>query len=368
MILLQSSAWPDSTSSLDLARLSETATGSLADIASRLGFAQQAAEFVGPLEQHTAGRNFAGLGAIAAAEVTLARVVEPHLDALAILAQARIDQAGTTDDGAARTNAAPLDTDGTVHTSLEPSDASTWGVFAAEAPGLQLQATQHDDGWRLTGTKPWCSLASQLSNALVTAHTAPGERRLFAVGLTDPGVTPDDSAWLARGLPLIPSAPVGFDAVAATPVGADGWYLRRPGFAWGGIGVAACWWGGAIPLVDRLLAAARARPDAELLLRTLGAAAIDLSMAENAVAEAARAIEHGHADGADGSRLAQRVRSTVRGRVDAIRAATLAALGPAPLTTEPAYLSRLSDLELYVQQDHGDRDLARFGRMLVEAD
>lgn len=342
MILLQSTAWPDSTSSLDLGRVSENAAGSLTDIASRLAFARETAELVGPLQQHTAGRTFAGLGVIAAAEVTLARVVEPHLDALAILAQAG--------------------------TALESLDAATWGVFAAEAPGRRLQATRVGDGWQLTGTKPWCSLASQLSHALVTAHTAPGERRLFAVALTDAGVTTDDSAWLARGLPLIPSAPVDFEAVPATPVGADGWYLRRPGFAWGGIGVAACWWGGAIPLVDRLLSAARERPDAELLLRTLGAAAIDLSIAENAVAEAARVIEHGHADGAVGSRLAQRVRSTVRGRVDAIRAAVLAALGPAPLTTEPDYLSRLSDLELYVQQDHGDRDLARFGRMLVEAD
>lgn len=341
MMRLQSTAWPTSAADLDLAQLTETAAGALRDIDSRIAFAPHAARLIGPLEQHSAGRCFAGLGALAAVEVTLARVVEPHLDAIGILGQA----------------------------GLEPPTISTWGVFAAEGPGVRLDATQtDDDGWQLTGTKPWCSLASRLSDALVTAHTGPGERRLFAVGLTDDGITTDDEAWAARGLPLVPSAPVAFDAVPATPVGDDGWYLRRPGFAWGGIGVAACWWGGVIPLVDRLLATARTRPDAELLLRTLGTAAIDLAVAENAIAEAARAIEHGHADGAAGSRLAQRVRSTVRFRVDAIRNGVLAALGPAPLTTEPAYLSRLSDLELYVQQDHGDRDLARYGRMLVEAD
>jgi len=340
MIRLQSTAWPSSGTSLDLGAVHDAATGSLASIESRLAFTSTAVRLVGPLEQHTAGRVFAGLGAIAAADVTLARVVEPHLDALAILHQA----------------------------DLEPPTVSTWGVFAAEAPGLRLDATLVDDAWQLTGTKPWCSLASRLSDALVTAHTAPGERRLFAVALTDPGVTTDDSVWLARGLPLVPSGPVGFDGVPASPVGDDGWYLRRPGFSWGGIGVAACWWGGAITLVDRLLAAARTRPDADLLLRTLGAAAVDLSIAEQAIADAAQAIEHGHADDTAGPRLAQRVRSTVRGRVDAIRAGVLGALGPGPLTSEPAYLARMSDLELYVQQDHGDRDLARYGRMLVEAD
>jgi alkylation response protein AidB-like acyl-CoA dehydrogenase len=340
MIRLQSTAWPASGTGLALPSLDAAAAGSIADLASRLAFTRQAVELVGPLEQHTAGRVFAGLGAIAAVDVTLARVVEPHLDALAILRQAE----------------------------LEPSPDSTWGVFAAEAPGVRLDAVRVDAGWVLSGTKPWCSLASSLSDALVTAHTGPNVRRLFAVALSAPGVTTDDSAWLARGMPLVPSAPVGFDVVPAAPVGDDGWYLRRPGFSWGGIGVAACWWGGASTLVERLLTAARARPDAELLLRTLGSAAIDLAIAEQAIADAAAAIEGGLADGAAGPRLAQRVRSTVRARVDAIRSGVLGALGPGPLTAEPAYLERMSDLELYVQQDHGDRDLARYGRMLVEAD
>jgi len=411
-IRLQSTAWPDSTGSLDLDRLTETASAALTTIESRIAYAPTAAELVRPLTRHTAGRTFAGLGALAAVEVTLARVVEPHLDAIAILAQAQQTQAQQGQAQQVQPPSQPLlesgespadaqeqpradgrhhpvadRTGATSHTSradradAQPQPAAdhadhtdrhqqadaTWGVFAAEGPGVRLDATQTADGWRLTGTKPWCSLASRLSDALVTAHTGPDERRLFAVHLGDPGVTTDDSAWLARGLPLVASAPVGFDAVPASPVGDDGWYLQRPGFAWGGIGVAACWWGGAIPLVDRLLEAARSRPDAELLLRTLGAAAVDLSIAENTIAEAARAIEQGAADGVRGSRLAQAVRSTVRGRVDAIRAGVLAALGPAPLTTDAAYLSRLSDLELYVQQDHGDRDLARYGRMLVEA-
>jgi len=84
------------------------------------------------------------------------------------------------------------------------------------------------------------------------------------------------------------------------------------------------------------------------------------------VAEAARAVEAGLVEGRRGAAIAQRVRSTVRGRVDAIRSRTVATLGPAPLTADASYLARVADLELYVQQDHGERDLARLGRMILD--
>ena len=82
----------------------------------------------------------------------VARVVEAHTDALAILREAGHD-----------------DVDG------------TWGVFAAEAPGARLDAVAVDGGYRLSGTKPWCSLADRLDHALVTAHVGE-QRQLFRVG------------------------------------------------------------------------------------------------------------------------------------------------------------------------------------------
>ena len=45
----------------------------------------------------------------------------------------------------------------------------------------------------------------------------------------------------------------------AAPVGGPGWYLARPGFAWGAIGVAACWHGGARGLQGTLLRASAGR-------------------------------------------------------------------------------------------------------------
>ncbi|WP_261783905.1 acyl-CoA dehydrogenase [Curtobacterium sp. TC1] len=308
----------------------------------RLAFARTLASDLPALAAGTAGGFFAALAAVAAADVALARTVEPHLDALGILAQAGID--------------APR--------------GSTWGVFAAEGPGLRLDAAPQADGSViLEGTKPWCSLASSLSHALVTAHVG-DDRVLVTVDLRQDGVTTHDETWVARGMPDVPSSPVDFRGVRAEPVGAPGWYLTRPGFAWGGIGVAACWWGGAVGLGRVLRDLAGDHPDSELLQAALGATVLDLADAEDALAGAAAEIDatavDGAATGPDWSLLAQTVRSRVRRAAAAVRERVVTTVGPAPLTTDPTVAARVADLELYVLQDHGTRDLARIGRIVVE--
>ena len=56
-----------------------------------------------------------------------------------------------------------------------------------------------------------------------------------------------DPEWTSRGLREIPSGTVHFDGRSRPcPLGGAGWYYQRPGFAWGGMGVAACWLGGAV--------------------------------------------------------------------------------------------------------------------------
>ena len=337
--MLRSSAWPSSARRVDSARIEEQAGRHGSSPADRLAFAQTVTTTASILSAGTAGSCFATLAAIAAADVATARTVEPHLDALGILAQAGV--------------------------AVPPG--STWGVFAAEGPGLRLAASSvsSDGPVVLDGTKPWCSLASTLSHALVTAHVG-DERQLFAVDLRQPGVTVHDEAWVARGMPDVPSGPVDFDGVRAEPVGGPGWYLRRPGFAWGGIGVAACWWGGAVGLARVLRALAAEHPESELLQAALGATVVDLADAEDALADAAARIDAvGHDDDTDWSLLAQLVRSRVRRAVDAVRSRVVATVGPGPLTTDPAVAARVADLELYVLQDHGDRDLARIGRKVL---
>ncbi|UKF81167.1 PIG-L family deacetylase [Clavibacter californiensis] len=295
------------------------------------------------------------LATLAAADLGIARTVEPHLDALAILDQER-DAAG--EDGA---------TGDATHAG--DAAARTWGVFAAEGGGDPLTAVADADGpdaVRLSGTKPWCSLAGSLTHALITAADDDGSRGLFAVDLRQPGVEVVPGAWVARGLVEVPSGPLRMRDVPARRVGAPGWYLERPGFHWGGIQVAACWYGGAVGLARTLLRAASREGADRLLLMHLGAVDAALDGARASLAEAAGLVDRGLASGEEGRLLAKRVRAVVARAVDETLTHAAHALGPAPLAQDADHAKRVADLGLYVRQHHAERDDASLGGALAE--
>lgn len=286
------------------------------------------------------------LATLGAADLTVARVVEPQLDALAILNEAEL--AGIKVDLSA----------------IGADAASTWGVFAAEGPGVRLTARLEASGWVLDGVKPWCSLAGRLSHALVTAHTPQG-RGLFALSLRDNGITVDPGAWVARGLTNVPSGPITMRQAAAVPVGQEQWYLQRPGFAWGGIGVAAVWLGGAVGVARALFAAARSKPEEPLRVLQLGAVDTALSAAITVLTGSAAVIDRGGLTSAEASLLAARVRAVVAEAVDQTLTRVGHTLGPAPLALDAEHARRVADLQLYVRQHHAERDLLSLGSMLV---
>lgn len=301
------------------------------------------------------------LASVAAVDVAAGRIFEPHLDALAILAQAGRDPRGV--DGA-------------------------WGVFAAEGPGARLEAKQDHAGILLGGSKPWCSLAPMLDHAVVTAHTETGGRAAFAVDLHHPGVTCEEPAWIARGLQEIPSGTVHFNQVPAGQLGGDGWYFSRPGFAWGGIGVAACWLGGAVAVArdyrESLRATAeRGREPDQIALAGLGEADRILSSSLQYLARTAALIDDGglaggghHPPGSDDHPAADRspwsealrVRGTVAAAVERVLSLVSRNRGPAPLAFDEPYAKRMADLALYVRQHHAQRDDAQLGALTLEGE
>ena len=290
--------------------------------------------------------HLATLATLGSVDLTVARTVEPHLDALAILHQA-----------------GPLD--------LSPVGAdasSTRGVYAAHAPGARLDArpagTGNEDGWVLDGTKPWCSLAADLSHAIITAHTGPTSRRAFAIALTD-GVSPLDGAWVARGLVDVPSGGLRLDGVPAVAVGNDEWYLSRPGFAWGGIGVAAVWFGAAHALRATLVDSLRRREPDQIALMHVGHLDTVLHAAELSLRHAAVAIDGGAAEGGAGAVLAARVRAVVAHAAETCLTVLGHALGPGPLTADEVHARRVADLTVYVRQHHAERDLAALGSAVL---
>jgi len=311
-----------------------TAVGEALALAEQLGASNPAPGRAGTRDLWEA------LATLGAYDLALARAVEPHLDAVAIMAAA------------------------------DSALAGSWGVFAAEGGDDPLRARRVGEGWLLTGTKPWCSLADRLDRALVTAGVDEGgERRLFAVALADARADgtalADTSAWVARGLTEIPSGSVHFKDAPATAVGDPDWYTARPGFAWGGIGVAACWFGGAVGVARTVRAAVRERHDPH------GEA--HLGAIDEAVQSARRALEEAAAlaeaptplDREQVRLLAKRVRATVARCVDEVLHRAGRALGPAPLALDAVHAKRVADLQLYVRQHHAERDLASLGRSIA---
>ena len=278
-------------------------------------------------------RLWEALATLGAVDLTVARVVEPHLDALAILGEHR--------DG-------------------------TWGVWAAEGPGVRLRAEVTPDGCSLTGRKPWCSLAADLSHALVTAWVDDERRQLFAVDLRQSGVTRDDAPWVPRGLTAVRSTAVDFADAAATPVGDPEWYLRRDGFAWGGIGVAAIWYGGSVGVARRLWRQAAERELDQVGRLHLGRVDAALTSASAVLLATAEAVDGGRIAGDAAALAAARARQVVADAAETVLLSADHALGPGPLT-EAEHAARVADLRLYLRQHHGERDTASLGGLVCAA-
>ncbi|MFJ2618442.1 acyl-CoA dehydrogenase [Glutamicibacter sp. NPDC087344] len=270
---------------------------------------------------------------VAALDLVAARTLEPHFDAVAILQQASIPRPPT----------------------------ATWGVFAAEGAGHRLEASEVSGQWTLTGSKPWCSLADQLTHALISARTSQG-RRLFMIALGGSETEVVDSRWASRGLQEVPSGALRCEETPAQPVGDAGWYLRRPGFAVGGVGVAACWFGGAVGLFRHLLGAARTREPDQLALAWLGEA-------DRLLASGASMLEQA-AELADRQLLGPRQATQIRGEISRICERMLRisahATGPGPLALDENHARRVADLSIYIRQHHAARDDATLGRMILE--
>ncbi len=265
----------------------------------------------------TASR-WSALAAWGRTDLVLARLAEGHTDAVAILAEA----------------------------GEKPVPDALYGVWAARSGGTGAELR----GGVVHGTVRFCSGAHSLDRALVVTPDG-----IVDVDLRDPGVRPVEGTWRPAGMRASDSVDVVFAGVPGTVVGPPGFYTRRPGFWWGGGGVAAVWLGGAAGAVDDVwpdttdahglahlgaLHTALAGTDA-LLVRT--AAAIDADPAADhttAVWTARASAEH--------------TARTVLDLVPRVAGATV-------LSRHDRLGARLADLGVYVRQHHAERDLAALG-------
>jgi alkylation response protein AidB-like acyl-CoA dehydrogenase len=295
-----------------------------------------------PGDGNTADR-FECLATIGELDLTFARLIEAHTDALAILAEFG-------------------------EVSVGRSHGEVWAVWAAEPPSPRVSAAlDHTGRWLLSGRKPWCSGARTASAALITATSADGPR-LFAVDLQQTGVKPVGDLWAAAALAGTDTQSVDFSEVVAIPLGGPEEYVIRPGFWYGAVGVAAVWYGGACAVADQLQATARRRDLGDLGAAHLGRITASLTGAVAVLRDSARMIDSGAAAKAPyGEIHARAARAVVEDCATMVIDEVGRALGPAPLAMNGAHARRVADLQLYLRQSHADRDLAELGRRIVEA-
>lgn len=276
---------------------------------------------------------FAALGG---EDLSLARLSEGHADAIAILAEL---------DGP------------------RPEPGSRWGVWAANPPGPNVTAVRDGGTWVLRGAKQYCSGARVCTHALVTAAADDGPR-LFAVA--SECLEPREGTWPATGMAGSDTLDVGFPGVPAEPVGPPDGYTRRPGFCHGGVGVAACWYGGARAIGRTLLGTASKRDAGPHALAHLGAVDIALRTARSALDQAADEIDADPRDlRGEAPARALRVRALVEAVATGVMARTGRALGAGPLSHDEPHSRAVADLTVYLRQHHAEQDLARLGELIA---
>lgn len=287
------------------------------------------------------GRTRGRLGRLRAAareSLPLARLVEGHLDALAILHDAG--------------RSAP--------------PGALLGVWAAEPGGRHVRASPAAGGVLLSGTKPFASGAGLLTHALVTAR-AGTDRMIALVDLAASGVSVQPGFWQGVGMRDALTGEVAFNAVVDDDalLGGPGFYLARAGFWHGAVGVAACWAGGIDALVAAMATDAAERPSPHRLAH-LGAADARVAALSALLGDAATAIDHDPGDReGDAERLALRVRCAVAECGHEVLTRCAKAVGAAPLATDPGLSQRIADLQVYLGQHHAEQDAERLGRLVA---
>ena len=260
--------------------------------------------------------------------VSVARLAEAHADAVAILREGGRD----------------------------PVKGAIYGVWASVDPRYELRL---DGSGTLSGTKSLCSGLGIVDRALVAVVGERGEQLLVDVEASGPTVISDVTGWATPAMFDTATGTVGYTQhPVEIVVGDDAWYLERPGFWNGAIGPAACWAGAAAGL--GAYADAKAVTDQHQLVAR-GVLRAEAALCQTLLRDAGRDIDDHPTDQVAARRRAYVVRHLVERSATRSVDAFSRAFGPRPFVFDGHLAQRVSDLMLYVRQQHGDRELAELG-------
>ncbi len=272
---------------------------------------------------------FRDLAEIAAVDLSLGRLAEGHADALTI-----IEEAG------------------------EQAYPAIYGVWVAGPPFALLSSGA------FSGTREFCSGAGTVERALVTARE--GEATwLFEVDFASPDLKVIAGSWQTVGMADSASFSVNFDcARALRRIGPANFYESRPGFWWGSLNVAACWFGGSLGLARAAVASLSRDAQAEKLVL---AAELDVAIRtmEVVISHAAAEVDSSPDEPAtDREARALRVRHFVYAGCQAVLRTAAELGGTRGATRDIAQARRFADLPVYLRQHHPGPDLQRLGELL----
>jgi len=280
------------------------------------------------------------LASLGEEDLSLARLGEGHADALAILQESG---RGNRYSG------------------------QGYGVWAARTGSRGLTAEPVPGGWRLTGTKPFCSGYGLLDRALVTAQ-APDGYRLFDIAIASVVVDTVPDSWPAIGMADSLSETLTFGGAVISEndaIGAPEFYTRRQGFWFGSSGVAACWYGGARGLVAGVVDSF-GRDPGDIVLMEIGKAVSELQSMHDALRSVAEVIDGDPEDKrGEAEKRALTVRQIVHDACVEVLRHTASAGGARPLCHDRVQARRAADLYVYLAQHHGGPDAARLGRLVI---
>ncbi len=284
---------------------------------------------------------FATLADWSSVDLSLGRLCEGHSDAVAILAEA----------------------------GRHAVEGASYGVWASRSGAATTFAERSGDDWVLSGAKEFCSGSGSIDRALVTAVTGEGYL-LFDISVPDQVVSQVEGSWPAVGMARSDSRTVHFggpiipdDAV----VGGAEFYLERAGFWFGAVGVAACWFGGAVGLVNGLIDWINPEPD-DLQLADLGAMFSELESMRYTLKSVARAIDDDPSDLAGQAQVrALAARRIVHDGALRVLQGVASVGGARPLCHDATQSRRAADLFAYLSQHHGNTDAREIGRIFTQS-
>lgn len=270
-------------------------------------------------------------------DIPLGRLVEGHVDALRILRQG----------------------------GRAPEGDSLYGVWASRSHATGVRARVAPGGWRLDGQLRFASGAGVIDRALVPVWVTPEEHLLLDLPAADWPV--DASAWRTTAMAASRSHTIHLEdrwAPSSALVGPPCFYLERPGFFPGGVGVAAVWAGGAARLADLLLDHLAAGKPSPSRARRWGEVRTELAVVHALLASAALRLEGAGEDDRPLLRVvATETRAGVAAAVRRVVGQARVLAGAAGLAYAADLTHAIDDLDLYIAQQNPDTDAEFLGAL-----